>query len=91
VVLVNKGAANHVVTLDMKNFKTGARYYYYTLSGGTDATFSRQVIVNGLGPSGVSGGPDDYTSVKPFSTNVAKGLKVNVPAYGAVFLAVESK
>ncbi len=91
VVLINKGTANHVVTLDMKNFKAGARYYYYTLNGGADATFSRKVIVNGIGPSGVSGGPDDYTSVKPFSTNVVKGLKVNVPAYGAVFLAVESK
>lgn len=91
VVLVNKGTADHVVTLDIKNFKAGARYYYYTLKGGADAIFSRQVIVNGAGPSGVSGGPDDYTSVKPFSINVVKGLKVNVPAYGAVFLAVESK
>jgi hypothetical protein len=89
--LVNKSNTDHVVTISFKNFAPGNRYYYYTLNGGNEATFSRKVYVNGTGPSGISGGPDAYATIKPNSSAVAGGITVNVPAYGAVFLIADSK
>ena len=51
--------------LKFKNFNAGKRYYWYTLTGGTDGgEFSRKVYVNEAGPSGVSGGPDNYENIK---------------------------
>jgi hypothetical protein len=89
--LVNKSNTDHVVSISFKNFAPGSRYYYYTLNGGTEATFSRKVYVNGTGSSGVSGGPDTYNAIKPNSSATAGGITVNVPAYGAVFLIADSK
>jgi hypothetical protein len=79
------------VSISFKNFAPGSRYYYYTLNGGSEATFSRKVYINGTGPSGVSGGPDTYTTIKPNSSTTAGGITINVPAYGAVFLITDSK
>ena len=91
-VLVNKGSANHVVTVQIKNFVPGAKYYYYTLNGGTDnAPFSRKVFVNGTGPAGLSGGPLNFTDIAAKSGDLSGGITVNVPALGAVFLIAESK
>jgi hypothetical protein len=93
VVLVNKANFDQVVTVTIKNFAAGSKYYYYTLKGGTDnAPFSHQVFVNGVGPAnGTSGGPDTYATIAASSASISGGITVTVPKYGAVFLVADKK
>jgi len=93
VILVNKAAGDHAVTVTFKNYAAGTKYYYYALNGGPDnAPFSHQVFVNGVGPAnGKSGGPDSYATIAASSANIAGGITVTVPKYGAVFLVTEKK
>lgn len=88
-VLINRSDQDHVAEIKVENFKPGLRYYYYTVNGGSDAVFSRKIYVNGIGPAGESGGPLNYTVINPLSAYVSKGIKVKVPAYGAVFLTID--
>ena len=60
--------------------------------GGTDGgEFSRKVYVNGKGPSGVSGGPADYTSLKVYAASTSGGIKVDIPARAVIFMVVDKK
>jgi hypothetical protein len=92
VTLVNTSASPLDVEIKMKNFYSGARYYWYSLEGSNDnGEFSRKVLVNGNGPTLEAGGPDNYTTVKSRSSFTAGGIRVTVPGYGAVIMAVEKK
>lgn len=93
VVLVNKGTSAQTIAIKVNNFDIGANYYYYTLNGGTDnGSFSAQVMVNGQGPAtGTTGGPVNYTAIAPYTATVSGGMRVTIPAYGAVFLVVAKK
>ena len=90
VTLVNKSTTAKDVQLSFKNFYPANRFYWYTLEGGdSGAEFSRKVLVNGQGPTGVSGGPGNYTSLKAYSATVRNGVKVSVPARGVVYVVVD--
>ncbi|MDO3628953.1 alpha-L-arabinofuranosidase [Mucilaginibacter sp. BT774] len=92
VVIVNKGTASQTVKVNISNFKPGSRYYYYTLTGGTDnGEFSGKVYVNGNGPSGANGGPANYLDLYATSSSLANGLKLSVPPRAVVYLVAESK
>jgi len=92
VTLVNKSTTDKNVALSFKNFYAGNKMYWYTLQGGdNNAEFSRKVLVNGQGPTGVSGGPDNYTALKPYAANAAGGVKITVPARGVVFMVIDKK
>jgi hypothetical protein len=92
VVLVNKSTTDQVVSINFKNYYTGSNYYYYTLKGGTDnGEFSSKVLVNGNGPAIVYGGPSNYKTIAASSTGTSGGIKVSVPARGAVFLVADKK
>ncbi|HRI20132.1 MAG TPA: alpha-L-arabinofuranosidase [Panacibacter sp.] len=92
VTLLNTSAAPLAVEIKMKNFITGNRFYWYTLEGSTDnGQFSRKVLVNGNGPSGDAGGPAGYTTLKANSAVTTNGIKVTVPAFGAVCVVVDKK
>jgi hypothetical protein len=92
VTLVNLTATSQAVEVKMKNFRVGSRFYWYSLEGSTDnGEFSRKVLVNGSGPSGDAGGPADYTTLKANSAATANGIKVTIPARGAVYIAIDKK
>lgn len=92
VALVNTSTTAQTVEVKLKNFRMGNRFYWYSLQGDTDnGEFSRKVSVNGSGPSGVAGGPADYVTLKANSSLTINGMKVTVPARGAVILAVDKK
>lgn len=92
IVLVNKNNFNQTVELNLKNFKTGNRFYYFTLTGGSDnGSFSRKVYVNEVTTSEVAGGPENYESIKPRSTIINGNIKLNLPKYAVVYLLVEKK
>ena len=92
VTIVNPGAGAITASVKTKNFRTGNRFYWYSLEGDTDnGEFSRKVIVNGSGPSGVAGGPAEYASLKAYSSATTNGIKVKIPARGAVILVIDKK
>ncbi len=92
VALINKSTSAATVQVVIKNFKAGNSFYYYKLNGGTDnGEFSRHVLVNGNGSSFASGGPAGYKTIKPYKTPAADGIRVSIPARGAVYLVVEKK
>lgn len=92
VAIVNTTATAQAVRIKYKNFNAGERFYWYTLTGGTDATpFSRQVIVNGQGPSTISGGPANYETLKPFGASAKNGVRVSMPARSVVYLVIDNK
>ncbi|HLI94012.1 MAG TPA: hypothetical protein VKU83_10395, partial [Puia sp.] len=87
--LVNTSTTPVAVAVDLHRIRTAKRYYWYSLQGGDDnGEFSARVIVNGTGPGGAAGGPADYATLKAFTADVSGGVRVTVPARGAVFLVV---
>lgn len=92
VTLVNISAAPLTVEIKIKNFNPGNRFYWYSLEGGNDnGTFSRKVSVNGNGTTLDAGGPDNYATIKARSAVITNGIKLTVPAHGAVISAIDKK
>jgi hypothetical protein len=90
VALFNKGGANQTVQINFQNFVPGARYYWYTLTGGNDnGQFSRQVNVNGVPPTHVSGGPLTYATINPNSATSDNNVKISLPARSASYIMIE--
>jgi hypothetical protein len=92
VVIVNKGTSSQMVNVDIKNFAKGSKYYYYTLTGGTDnGEFSGKVYVNGNGPTGANGGPSGYLTLTASSSALQNGIKVSAPPMSVIFIVAENK
>jgi hypothetical protein len=92
ITLVNTSSSPLSVEVKMKNFYSGNRFYWYNLEGSNDnSEFSRKVLVNGSGPAFDAGGPADYATLKARSALTANGIKVTVPARGAVIMAIDKK
>jgi len=91
VVIVNKSNTADITLVRLDSAKAGSRFYWYTLTGGTDnGEFSRKVFVNGHGSTELSGGPaSEYTTIKPYSASTAAGIKVGVPARSVVYLVID--
>ena len=100
--LLNTDSVATTVTVDALHFQTARRtpgpshdrdaghlYYWYSLHGGDDnGDFSAKVFVNDKGPAGSAGGPPDYATLKANATSTSRGIRVTVPAHGAVFLVI---
>lgn len=92
VTLVNKALQDQTVQIKVQNFNAGGRFYWYTLVGGNDnGEFSRKVFVNGRGPSGVSGGPGNYSSLRAYSATTQNGIYITLPAMSVVNVIIEKK
>lgn len=92
VTLVNRANMTRNVTVSFKNFNPGGKFYWYVLTGGEGVTgFSRKVFVNGSGPSGISGGPDNYNELDPYGAATTGGIKVSLPPMGVVNMVIEKK
>lgn len=90
-ILVNKGVSAKNVNIT-SNATSGNRFYYYTLTGGSDnGEFSRKVYVNGKGPDGISGGPASYASLKAYSALCKDGIKITLPARSVVYVVIDKK
>jgi hypothetical protein len=91
-VIINSGTQNHIVSIDFKHFPAGSKYYWYVLTGGPgNGNFSGQVYVNATAPSGPTGGPLNYASLKAYSASLNGTIKVTVPPLGAVYLVADKK
>lgn len=91
VILVNEGASQQTINIT-SNFTAGNRFYWYTLTGGTDnGEFSRKVFVNGNGPSEPSGGPVSYATLNAYSTLTKNGMRVTLPKRSVVYVVIDKK
>jgi hypothetical protein len=89
VILANTGIQARTVAIRLDHWRAGHRYYWYALEGGPDKEeFSRKVQVNGHGTAGVAGGPPDYATLKAETAYTDKGIRVLLPARGAVFVVI---
>lgn len=89
VVVVNKGTAEQTVAVNIDGFGFGDRYYFHSLTGGTDnGSFSLKVFVNGVGPTLAAGGPPDL-NVPARGTNIGGGIKVTSPPRSVQYILVE--
>lgn len=92
VTLINTSSTSQTVVVKMKNFYYGSRFYWYSLEGSNDnGEFSRKVLVNGVGPTLDAGGPVSYHTLKARSSVTTNGIRVTVPALGAVIMTVDKK
>ncbi|HRG23197.1 MAG TPA: alpha-L-arabinofuranosidase [Chitinophagaceae bacterium] len=92
VAIINKAADPKSVQVDIKNFKKGTRFYWYTLTGGTDnGEFSRKTLVNGVASASAAGGPANYKELSPYSGSTTNGIRVVVPGRAAVFMVVSKQ
>ncbi len=92
VAIVNTATTDQTARIEFDNFLPGNRYYWYALTGGDDHNeFSRKTTVNGQGPAGISGGPADYVSIKPYAAATDRQVKLHLPARSVVFVVVEGK
>jgi hypothetical protein len=91
VILINKGTTSQNVNIT-SNATAGNRFYFYTLTGGTDnGDFSRKVFVNGNGPDGISGGPSSYATLNAYSAETKNGIKVALPARSVMYVVIDKK
>ncbi|HAH24043.1 MAG TPA: alpha-L-arabinofuranosidase [Prolixibacteraceae bacterium] len=91
IVIVNKGTTQQIVNVQMANSTTPKSYYRYVLTGGTDnGNFSRKVYVNGQGPSGEGGGPDNYATLKAMATRINGEIKFITPPLSVTYLLLTS-
>ena len=90
VILVNRGMASQTISITLKNATAGSRFYWYTLTGGTDnGEFSRKVFVNGKGSAEPSGGPaTEYTTLKAYSASTQNGIKIGLPARSVAYVVI---
>ena len=91
-ILINSGTTPHTVAINFQHWPAGTKYYWYTLTGGTDnGNFSGQVLVNGTGPSTATGGPLNYSTLSAYSAPLSGTIKISVPALGVVYLVADKK
>jgi len=92
IVIINKGNDEETALIEINNFNPGKKYYYYVLTGGDDnGDFSRRVFVNEQGPPGEGGGPNNYETLKAYSSEIESGIKVDIPPLSVIYLLVEDK
>jgi len=92
VVIVNKGISTQTVSINIKNFAAGNRFYYYTFTGGSDnGEFSRKVYINDNGPDGAAGGPANYSKLIANSSTLQNGIKISTPPRSVVFIVADGK
>lgn len=95
-ILINRGLKNQQVCINFENTSIGNRYYTYTLVGGEDIStdpwkpFSRKVIINGVGPSVVAGGPEGYDTIKAKSYETGNEILVESPPFSVVYVLVDT-
>lgn len=90
VVMVNKGTSEKIVTVEMKDHGVGDRFYFYTLTGGTDnGEFSLKVLINGEGPTLSAGGPLSYATIKSRSAFAPDGIRLALPARSVTYLIAD--
>lgn len=90
LTLVNRSSKTQIARINIQDFKFGDRYYTYILRNGDTETFSRKVMVNGVGTNLVAGGPLNYETIPANSSAIGDEIKIELPPVSTAFVMVES-
>lgn len=89
VVLVNKSTSKKITTIQIDNFVSGGKYYWYVLKGDTsDGSYSRKLFINDENSEVVSG-PLNYESIKANASNQEGGILIELPPLSVVYCLIE--
>jgi hypothetical protein len=91
IVVVNKGTSEQVVRLTTQDYKSGERFYVYSLTGGSDnGEFSQAVYVNDVPPTNATGGPIDGLAELPaWAYPTGDEIKFISPGRSVQFILIE--
>jgi hypothetical protein len=91
VVIVNKGTAEQVISIDTKSIGVGQKYYIYSFTGGTDnGDFSPNVYINGNGPDPYQWGPyDNLLSIPANKYSSENEVKFTSPGRSIQYIMLE--
>jgi hypothetical protein len=91
VVIVNKGAAEQVVSINTSSIGVGKKYYIYSFRGGTDDTeFSQNVYINGHGPDTNQWGPyEELSNIPANSYTIENEIKFTSPERSVQMIMIE--
>jgi hypothetical protein len=90
LILVNRSSKTQVARINIQDFKFGDRYYTYILRNGDTETFSRKVMVNGVGTNLVAGGALNYETIPANSSAIGDEIKIELPPVSSAFVLIES-
>lgn len=92
IALFNKSSNDKTLKIDLQNFEVGGKVYWYILQDEyANGNFSSKVFINGNGPNQVSGGPNSYNEILPYSYAIKDSIKINCPPFSAIYLLIEGK
>jgi|SRR6185312_4065741 len=91
-MIVNTSTQPSTLAIGIPHFSPRGRYYWFSLEGGDDnGEFSRKVSINGDTTIAAAGGPSDYAALPALSAATKGGIRVAVPARGAIFFVVRPR
>ena len=90
-VIVNKGVADQVVKINVRNKTVGDKFYVYSLTGGDDnSPFSQYVYVNEDEPTENYFGPiEDLEDIPAWAYPIGEEIKINSPGRSVQFVMIE--
>jgi hypothetical protein len=91
MVIINKGTTEQVIGIDTKSIGVGNTYYVYSFTGGTDnGDYSKNVYINGHGPSTHQWGPyDELSDIPADSYPIEHEIKFTSPARSIQMIMIE--
>lgn len=91
VIIVNKSNNDHVVSVYPDSIGVGEYYYLFSFTGGTDTNgYSKDVFINGNGPSMHHWGPfNDLFEIPAQSYFIEDEIKLNSPARSIQMILID--
>ncbi len=91
MIIVNKGTAEQVISIDTDSIGVGKKYYIYSFTGGTDnGDFSQNVYINGHGPDINQWGPyDELSDIPADSYPIENEIKFTSPGRSVQMIMIE--
>lgn len=92
LIIINTSLFDETIAVSIPEFGIGDRYYFYSLTGGSDnGELSQQVYVNAAGPDLSIGGPlENLENIKAFSSLTEGSLKIYSPGRSVQYVLIEN-
>jgi hypothetical protein len=91
VIIINKGTADQIVKINIRNKTIGAKYYVYTLTGGDDnGDFSQYVYINNEKPSENHFGPiEKLENIPSWAYSIENDIIISTPGRSVSMVMIE--
>jgi hypothetical protein len=90
LVTVNKSTNERIITVSTDSVGVGEKYYIYSFTGGSDEEYSKEVYINGEGPSTNHWGPyDQLFDITADAYTIDGEIKFTSPARSVQMILIE--